>query len=228
MNIAVNQQCNMESIDQHQIIQELSNHRRDQVATILKAGMRGLLYMPNIWVNNCEARYDRHDKNRKITFSLFSNGGDLMGKPVREKPFFQIEADVFTKKIGQIRDIPLAFGLDRSIMNHATLRDIAYPYLFFITILMKRRNCIPTALYFDEGEDRPLQIELVGGRCVWRVMLWQNRLINEYNELIKVIPDLASKDDGQYERLLKMSQELGKNENLVVDMDSENLDRVEL
>lgn len=217
----------LEAANNHPIVKEMAAIKKDQVAAILTSGMRGWLYNPNCWVNNCEVRYDRHDKGRKVTFSIFSNGGDLVGEPVRERPFFQVEIDTFTKKLPMIKDIPLAFGLCPSIMNRATLRDIAYPYLWLITVLIRNRGYIPTALYFDEGEDRPLQLEMIGGRSVWRVMLWQNRLINEYNELIKKIPELYSPDDGQYERLVAMRDNLGHNEEIIVDMDSEGLERVD-
>lgn len=212
----------------HPLLADLLKNKTDQVASIIAAGMSGWLVNSHPWVGKTEARYDRTNKGRSVTFSIFSNGGELIGKPVKEEPFFQIEVDRFTKQLPVCEDLPIAFGLCESIFNHSALRDMAYPYLFIITVLMRYRNYMPVNLYFDEGTDRPLQLELVGGQCIWRIMLWQNRLINEYNEIIKACPKLATPSDGKYAEIQKLAAEHRNSGSLAVNLEDEELKPIEL
>lgn len=212
----------------HPLFKDLLKNKKDQVAAMLAYGLSGWLVNSHPWVGKTEARYDRTNKGRTITFSIFSNGGELVGTEVKERPFFQIEVDRFTRQIPPVENLPIAFGMCESIFNHAALRDMAYPYLFIITVLLRHRNYIPINLYFDEGTDRPLQLEVIGGQCIWRIMLWQNRLIEEYNEMIKIDPSLATPNDGKYAAIQELARAHQESESLAVDLEAEELKPIQL
>lgn len=171
----------------HPLLTELSRTKADQVAAMLLAGMKGWLTDADDWTLQTESRFDRDTKKRNATFSIFSNLSARYELPEREEPFFQIEVDRYTKKPRALKELPFAFGISRNIIDWPGLRDMAYPYLFTLTVLLRQRGLIPIGFYHEDG-DRPLQVDLVGGQCIWRVMIWQNRLINEYNAVCKADP----------------------------------------
>lgn len=173
--------------DDHPLLADLSKAKADQVAAMLAAGIRGWLKDADDWTLQTEARYDRDSKKHNATFSLFSNLGARYGLPEVEEPFFQIEVDRHTKKPNSLKDLPFAFGISKNVLDWPGIRDMAYPYLFTLTVLLRHRGLIPIGMY-QESADRPLQIDLVGGQCIWRVMIWQNRLIREYNAVCKIDP----------------------------------------
>lgn len=207
-------------LDAHPVILDLFKNKGDQVAAMLRAGMLGWLDNDNIWTMSTEARYDRTNKRRSVTYSMFSNLGDVAGYPVTEEPFFQLEVDRQTKKGVPLKELPFGFGVDASILNYPVLRDMSYPYLFLITVLTRHRNCVPVGLY-PESEDRPLQIDLVGGQSVWRIMLWQNRLIREYNRAIKLMPELHVPVEDIHHAISKVQAVRGGGESGYTDRDAD-------
>ena len=174
----------------HPLLEELLNNKGDQVASMLTAGLRGWLEDSNPWVKLTEGRYDRDKKGKSVTFSIFSNLGEFTGGEVKEEPIMQLEVDRYTKKHQPIGLLPHNLGVAKQMFEYPTMRDMVYPYLFILTILMRQRM-YPMIGYSLETKDKPLIVELFGGQCIWRVVLWQNRIIREYNEAVKLKPELA-------------------------------------
>lgn len=182
----------------HLLFKDLLSVKGDQVATILRAGMRGWVQDSGIWPLHCEGRFDRNAKKKNATFSIFSNLSKEFGLPEVEEPFIQLEVDRDTKKRTPMKKLEFGFGIAESVLKYPILRDMVYPYFYLATVLLRGRGCTPVAIY-PETEDRPLQFDLRSGPDVYRVMIWQNRLINEYNRIIKVDPSFHVVPDGKLE-----------------------------
>lgn len=182
----------------HLLLADLENQKNDQVAAMLKHGMRGWLDTTEKWAEHTEGLYERYNKARTIDYAIFSNLGDVMGYPNKEEPFIQLEVDRHTKKGKPLDTLPFAYGVSDNLLNNPRLRDMVYPFLYILTVLTRQRRYLPIAIY-PESHDRPLQIDLLGNQCIWRVMIWQNRLVREYNQAIGIDPSFAAVPDNIHE-----------------------------